>query len=138
MSNMPGGDRREWRKFKSERVKEAVEEINWETDLEIELIEHRQARVVIEVQFAVRKRSRVVTRLDARQPVDANLVLRAETLDIREIKLDALVKEFGEGLVRDKLELLEQRAANSTSARGRQRLLLSALGVAFRRVARSG
>ncbi|WP_371435058.1 replication initiation protein [Polaromonas sp.] len=114
LSNMPGGDRREWRKFKSERIKDAVEEINRETDLEIELIEHRQARVVTEVQFAVRKRSKVVSRMDAKQPVDANLVLRGETLGIREIKLDALVKEFGEAMVRDKLDALERRAGNNT------------------------
>lgn len=115
LSNMPGGDRREWRKFKSERIKEAVDEINRETDLEIELIEHRQGRTVDEVQFAVRRRSKAtVTRIGAPSPVDANLALRAETLGIREIKFDGLVKEFGEALVREKLEALERRAANSS------------------------
>lgn len=115
LSNMPGGDRREWRKFKNERIKEAVDEINRESDLEIELIEHRQGRTVMEVQFAVRRRSKaMVVRPDERLPVDANLTLRAETLGIREIKLDGLVKEFGEALVREKLEVLERRAANSS------------------------
>ena len=37
-------------------------EINQETDLEIELIEHRQGRVVDEVQFAVRRGGAVVHR----------------------------------------------------------------------------
>ncbi|MGJ7497248.1 replication initiation protein [Variovorax sp. RT4R15] len=115
LSNMPGGDRREWRKFKSERIKEAVEEINRETDLQIELIEHRQGRTVDEVQFAVRRRSKAVPATDRPPtPIDANLALRAETLGIREIKLDGLVKEFGEEQVRDKLEALERRAANSS------------------------
>ena len=114
LSNMPGGDRREWRKFKNERIKEAVAEINLETDLEIELIEHRQGRVVTEVQFAVRKHSRAGARKTSHEPVDANLVLRAETLGIREIKLDALIKEFGDELVRDKLDALERRAANNS------------------------
>ena len=115
LSNMPGGDRREWRKFKSERIKDAVDEINRETDLEIELIEHRQGRTVDEVQFAVRRRSKaVVARIGAPAPVDANLALRAETLGIREIKFDGLVKEFGEERVRDKLEALERRAANTS------------------------
>lgn len=115
LSNMPGGDRREWRKFKSERIKDAVDEINKESDLEIELVEHRQGRTVMEVQFAVRRRSKALTvRPDEKSPVDANLSLRAETLGIREIKLDGLVKEFGEALVREKLEALERRAANSS------------------------
>lgn len=112
LSNMPGGDRREWRKFKNERVKEAVEEINRETDLEIELIEHRQARVVIDVQFAVRKRSRHILPQTPEQPVDAGLMLRGKTLGIREAKIETLINEFGEARVRDKLELLERRAAN--------------------------
>ena len=115
LSNVPGGDRREWRKFKSERIKEAIEEINRETDLQIDLIEHRRGRTVDEVQFAVRRRSKATLLGDrAASPVDANLTLRAETLGIREIKLDALVKEFGEQRVRDKLEALERRAANSS------------------------
>jgi len=115
LSNMPGGDRREWRKFKNERIKEAVDEINQETDLEIELIEHRQGRTVHEVQFAVRRRSKVAAvRTGTQSPVDANLVLRAETLGIREIKLDGLIKEFGDALVREKIEALEKRAGNSS------------------------
>lgn len=112
LSNMPGGDRREWRKFKNERVKEAVEEINRETDLEIELIEHRQARVVIDVQFAVRKRSRHALAQTHDEPVDASLRLRGKTLGIREEKIEILIGEYGEERVRGKLDLLERRAAN--------------------------
>ncbi|WP_177225029.1 replication initiation protein [Variovorax sp. 770b2] len=114
LSNMPGGDKREWRKFKNERVKEAVAEINQETDLEIELIEHRQGRVVSEVQFAVRRRAKTTNPAGHEKPVDANLVLRCETLGIREIKLDGLIKEFGEDRVRDQLDTLERRAAKNS------------------------
>ena len=115
LSNMPGGDRRAWRKFKNERVKEAVDEINRESDLEIELIEHKQGRVVVEAQFAVRRRGRIATSLtNVQAPVDASLTLRGETLGIREIKLEGLVKEFGDDLVREKLDALEKRAANTT------------------------
>ena len=115
LSNVPGGDRRAWRKFKNERVKEAVDEINRESDLEIELIEHKQGRVVVEAQFAVRRRGRIAASLTTVQaPVDASLTLRGETLGIREIKLEGLIKEFGDDLVREKLEALEKRAANTT------------------------
>lgn len=115
LSNMPGGDRREWRKFKNERIKEAVAEINLETDLEVELVEHRQGRMVTEVQFAVRRRAKGAGFLvGAPRPVDANLVLRAETLGIREIKLDGLLKEFGDERVRAQLDILERRAAKNS------------------------
>lgn len=109
-----GAERREWRKFKNERVKDAIEEINRETDLEIELIEHREGRAVVEAQFAVRKK-RAPARLPSREaaPVDANLVLRAESLGVRESKLEGLINEFGEAAVRDKVEVLERRASNS-------------------------
>ncbi len=115
LNQAPGGaERREWRKFKSERVKPALDEINRETDIEIELIEHRQGRTVTEVQFAVR-RKHVPPRSGALMggPVDANLVLRAESLGIREIKLDGLLTEFGDAAVRLKLDVLERRIANN-------------------------
>jgi hypothetical protein len=114
LNQAPGGaDRREWRKFKSERVKPAIDEINRETDLEVELIEHKQGRAVVEVQFAVRRRmspSRVPAGGPA--PVDANLVLRAESLGIREIKMEGLLHEFGDERVRAQLDALERRVAH--------------------------
>jgi len=115
LSNGPGPERREWRKFKNERVKDAVAEINSDTDLEIELIEHKQGRLIDEVQFAVRrKRQPAMARAGALQPVDANLVLRAETLGIREIKLEGLIKEFGDDRVREQIAVLERRAASKS------------------------
>ncbi|MDI4635898.1 replication initiation protein [Pelomonas sp. V22] len=114
LSQVPAGtERREWRKFKNERLKSAIDEINSETDLEIELIEHKQGRAVVEVQFAVR-RKRVAPKLrQASDVVDANLVLRAESLGIRELKLEGLIKEFSEDAVRVNIEVLEKRAANN-------------------------
>ncbi|MGO4394412.1 replication initiation protein [Variovorax sp. M-6] len=115
LSNGPGPERREWRKFKNERVKDAVAEINAETDLEIDLIEHKQGRVITEVQFAVRKKRQApAPRPLSGEPVDATLVLRAETLGIREIKLEGLLKEFGDERVRAQIEVLERRAANKS------------------------
>lgn len=115
LSNGPGAERREWRKFKNERVKDAVAEINAETDLDIDLIEHKQGRVITEVQFAVRKKRQAApARPASSEPVDATLVLRAETLGIREIKLEGLIKEFGDERVRSQIDVLERRAANKT------------------------
>ena len=49
--------RREWRKLKSESVLKAVQEINERTDIEIELLEFREGRMVTQVQFAVRRKA---------------------------------------------------------------------------------
>lgn len=112
-SNPPGSERREWRKFKSERVKPAIAEINAETDLEIELIEHKRGKLVEEVQFSVRKKRSLPKASKKDDLVDANLVLRAESLGIREIKFEGLLKEFGEPAVRTNLAVLEGRVVNS-------------------------
>lgn len=114
LSQTPAGtERREWRKFKNERVKPAIDEINAETDLEIELIEHKEGRAVVEAQFAVRRKRTEAKPRVASDVVDANLVLRAESLGIRELKLEGLIKEFGDDAVRTNVELLERRTANS-------------------------
>ena len=47
---------REWRKVKSESVKGAIEEINAETDLVVELIEKKAGRAIGSVQFSVRQK----------------------------------------------------------------------------------
>ena len=113
LSHTPGGtERREWRKFKNERVKEAVDEINRETDLEIELIEHKQGRAVVEAQFSVR-RKKGMAQLTAAAAVDASLILRAESLGVREVKLEGLLREFGDDRVREQIVNLERRAASS-------------------------
>ncbi len=115
LSQAPAGtERREWRKFKSERVKAAIDEINHETDLEIEIIEHRQGRAVEEVQFSVRrKRQEPRGKGQDKAPVDANLVLRAESLGVREVKLDGLISEFGEDAVAEKIQVLERRTTDN-------------------------
>jgi len=110
LSQTPSGtERREWRKFKNERVKAAIQEISSETDLEVELIEHKRGRAIVEAQFAVRKKRVTQPRPDMPELVDAALVLRAEALGIRELKLEGLIREFGEARVRDKVAMLEKR-----------------------------
>ncbi|MFT3859530.1 MAG: replication initiation protein [Aquabacterium sp.] len=109
LSHTPAGtEKREWRKFKNERVKAAIDEINRETDLEIELIEHKQGRGVAEVQFAVR-RKHLPARPAGEDPIDVTLVIRAEALGVREAKLEELIHEFGEASVRAQLDVLERR-----------------------------
>lgn len=113
LSNVPGGDRREWRKFKHERIKPAVEEINAKTDLVIELVEYKKGRALAEVQFSVRRKVRQAVVKRTHEPVDTGLILRAQTLGISESKMDALIREFNEAQVDLKLGDLERRMANT-------------------------
>ena len=113
-SGPAGAEKREWRKFKNERVKDAVTEINAGTDLEIELIEHKEGRAVKEVQFAVRRKQRVQRQVAEARPVDVGFVLRAATLGVPEPKLDGLIREFGLEVVQVKVDMLEKRLMNRT------------------------
>ena len=116
-SGPAGAEKREWRKFKNERVKDAVTEINAGTDLEIELIEHKEGRAVKEVQFAVRRKQRVQRQVAEARPVDVGFVLRAATLGVPEPKLDGLIREFGLEVVQVKVDMLEKRLMNRTLAK---------------------
>lgn len=113
LSSTPGGDNREWRKFKNERVKRAIDEVNSKSDMNIDLIEHKKGRELSEVQFSVLPKERHLVEKSDLGPVDMGLVLRAETLGISEPKLDGLIKEFSEHQVHLHLGELERRMANT-------------------------
>jgi hypothetical protein len=112
-----GKKRREWRKFKLEKINRAVEEISAETDLEIELVEHRNGgRAVEEVQFAVRRKQKV-QQLTTTLTIDANLMLQAERFGVGEKAAEQLIRQYGEDLFRNKLEMLGARLQNPTLVR---------------------
>jgi hypothetical protein len=50
---------RDWRRFKSERVKSAIEEINKKTKLTIELVEIKNGNLITDVQFKVAQKDKI-------------------------------------------------------------------------------
>jgi len=109
-----GKKRREWRKFKLEKINRAVEEISSETDLEIELVEHRKGgRAVEEIQFVVRKKQKV-QQLTTAVTIDATLILQAERLGVGDKASEQLIRQYGEVLFKDKLDMLAARLQNPT------------------------
>lgn len=115
--------KREWRKVKNESVLAAIAEINEKSDIEVELLEHRQGRAVTEVQFAVRKKRQdkgtvasveAAWRATADEPDAApgpqprRVRQAAEGLGLHETQLAALAEQYDEDrLVR---ALLDTRA----------------------------
>ena len=95
--------RREWRKFKVEKVNEAIADINQETDLEIELIEHKSGRAVTEIQFGVRKKQSQPA-LTQEHEINVELITKAERLGIPESRADSLIRMYGEDLFALKLD----------------------------------
>ena len=102
--------RREWRKVKNEFVTPAIEQINAESDIEIDLIEHKEGRAVAEVQFSVRKK---LLQVDAKVPLPANgqIMVLAERLGVSGKDLEGLLRERTEEEVMSALEKLGQRKA---------------------------
>lgn len=112
LSSAPvAGAEKEWRRFKHKRVQPAIDEINAQTDIEIELIEHKQGRAVAFAQFQVRKKHQQISLPISSEiePADAVLAQRANALNIREAKLEDLIVKFGDALVAEQLDEFEKR-----------------------------
>ena len=100
--------KREWRKFKLEKVKDAIVEINAETDLEIELIEHKAGRSVSEIQFSVRRRKNLAA-INNLASINLELVSKAGRLGITEARAETLIRAYGEEKFSEKLDELRAR-----------------------------
>lgn len=104
---------REWRKFKAEFVAPAILQINEVSELHIELIEEKYGgRKVIDVQFSVTKRHRVVR--NAGGAVDISVAATGLALGVRESDLDVLISTHSAERVKRALFQLELRVANKT------------------------
>lgn len=103
-------DRLEYRIFKRDTLKPAIAEVNAITDLEIELVEHKQGRFIDEIQFHIgRKKQSALTLARAPVPVDMVAVGRAIALGVSEEAFEQMASGSDEGGVRAALDLLERR-----------------------------
>ena len=96
---------REFRKFKNELLMPAVAEINEETEIEVELIEHREQSTLLSVQFKVARRAKERVRIP--DAADVTLVMRAAKLGVRESDLDALGAKYGPLKLTEGLDAME-------------------------------
>jgi len=109
--------RLEYRIFKRDTLKPAIAEVAAITDLDVELLEHKEGRFISEIQFLIRPKAAAVTpQRQAAEPVDVALVARAQQLSVSEDRVEELVAEYGEDAVRSALELLAQRMASAYPA----------------------
>jgi len=108
--------RREWRKFKDEKLIPGIEDINETSDLEIELIEERVGRAVGWVQFAVRKKN--IPLKFATKSIDAAVLSAIEKLAgklaIPLARVEPLIRKYGEGIVKQRLEELVRRVEDDS------------------------
>lgn len=103
---------REFRKFKNELLVPAIAEINEATEIEIDLIEHREHTILRTVQFKVKRKSKDVQRGVVPEPADVTLVMRSARLGVRESDLDALLSKYGALKVTDALDAMDAYIAD--------------------------
>jgi len=106
------GKKREWRKFKLEKLAGAIEEINQDSDIAIELIEYKTGRAITEAQFSVKKKN-IVSPVGKLGPIDdkklCEIEKRSHSLGISLSRMEKLIRKHGEDLVITKLNQLDQR-----------------------------
>ena len=104
--------RQEYRIFKRDTLKPAIAEINAITDIEIELVEHKQGRFVDMIQFRIQPKKQAAFGLaHPPQPVDLGLIALAQRLGVPDEAAEALAHEHGEEALCTGLEALQRRLA---------------------------
>ncbi len=106
--------RQEYRIFKRDTLKTAVAEVNALTDIEVELVEHKQGRFVDEIQFTIQTKKQASLGLgQPPQPVDMSLIVRARRLGIADDQAEAMCQEHGDAAFGTGLDALERRLATA-------------------------
>ena len=117
LSGNPTSERsakQEYRIFKRDTLKPAVAEVNALTDIDVELVEHRQGRFIDEIQFHIRpKRQASIALSEGPQPVDVRMIQRAAHLGIAEDAAEALSHKHGDEALGSALDALERRMASN-------------------------
>lgn len=107
-------DRLEYRVFKRDTLKPAIAEINSITDIEVELVEHRQGRMIDEIQFRIAAKKQASLALThPPQPPDMGLITRAQRLGVGDEIAEAMIESHGEDAFRAGLDALERRIASN-------------------------
>lgn len=117
LSGQPDSERTarlEYRIFKRDTLKPAIAEMNAITDLEVELVEHKEGRTIAEIQFLIRPSSQpALALMTPPPPADLQLIGRARALGIEEDKADDLIEDFGADAVKSGLDILAERIQKS-------------------------
>lgn len=100
----------EYKIFNRDVVKKAIRKVNELTDLDIELIEHRQGRAVHELQFKVRRKARQIEGPDKRiEPVDLKTIGAMIKAGITQDRAEKLMLKYGAPALDNALKILHER-----------------------------
>ena len=107
-------ERQEYRIFKRDTLKLAVAEVNAITDIEVELVEHKQGRFIDEIQFKIQpKKQASILLWQAPKPVEMGLIERARRLGVADEVAETLCQDHGDAAFSAALDALDRRIATN-------------------------
>ncbi len=107
-------ERQEYRIFKRDTLKPAVAEVNAITDIEVELVEHKQGRFIDEIQFRIQPKKQASLALgQAPGPVEMGQIERARRLGIPDEVAESLCQAHGDDAFGAALDALQRRIASN-------------------------
>jgi hypothetical protein len=107
----------EYKYFKRDVLKYAITEINMVTDINVELIEHKQGRRVASLQFKVVPAQQEALALSAPPVIDGELVKRMMALGLSQEDACNLLATTEDGKLKATLDLTEARLRNPKAAK---------------------
>jgi len=99
----------QYKYFKRDVLKTSIAEINAVTDIEVELIEHKAGRKVVDLQFRIRLNEQPALDLPAPPLIDAAMIERLMALGIAQEEATAIFVSNDDAALRATIELVEER-----------------------------
>jgi hypothetical protein len=106
----------EYKYFKRDVLKPAIDEVNT-TDIRVQLIEHKTGRRITHLQFQIERAAQGVLELPPPPVIDTKTIERIKDLGINPREAEDIFASHDDRLVRETLDWVRDRMANSTMPR---------------------
>ena len=106
-----GNEKPAYKYFKRDVLKPAIAEVN-ATDIQVELIEHKVGRRIVELQFRVERVAQGTLELPPPPVIDTQVIARITALGVHEREAADIFASNDEGYLKATLALVESRAAD--------------------------
>lgn len=103
---------REYKYFKRDVLKPAISEVNSVTDLTVELIEHKEGRRIVELQFKVTRKAQSSLPLIDRSLLNMGLIKKMLDLGLTQEEAERIYSDTEESLIEVSLKAVETRKAS--------------------------
>ena len=106
-----GNEKPEYKYFKRDVLKPAIAEVNT-TDIQVELIEHKAGRRIVELQFKVERAAQGALELPPPPIIDTQVISRITAIGVHEREAADIFASHDEVYLKATLDLVEARAVD--------------------------